>query len=575
MKKIGILLLGLLTSATMFAQTCTVSPNATAVGVYPAVLDLGTVGTAYEQDVTIIFPADTIGYPITQAIITGVDLPAGLSWDCNTTDCTYNPSVNPAGCFRVYGTPESMGTFNISVTVDLGIAMFSGMINTYTTTIEVQGAANGLSNAGFNTSTGAGCAPLNVSFINNNPGMDGYQWSFGNGHSHWGENPENVVFEEPGEYVVSYTAYGNADTNYTYRLNSINLTDVLQSLWYVALFDMTPKFYIEIYESGIPNYVYRSHSPSSAPSGHVPQSYNGINLALNPAKTYTVKVWEYDALDADDACGEHVIVFPFASGHSQNPATSTINWNITATPIYPQSDMVVTDTIRVYGPIAVPEIGYSNGELTAVSADAVTYQWYRNGIEVANATSASYVPTESGYYTVVVANEGGCSEVSIEVLVAICLTDYTPQLVFGNNTTLELTNPLSGLTAQWAVNGVIVEGGTGNTMPIGQSGAYTVVLSDEYGCSYSSEAYNAYLSVNELASSSVITFPNPTTGKLNISAQSTIQTIDVLDATGRVVIASTASNSNAVVDLSDLPNGYYIVKIQTVDGFINKNIVKQ
>lgn len=574
MKKIGTLLLGLLLGANAIAQTCTVDPSFTEIGAHPSVLEIGTVGTTYEQDVTVIFPSDTIGYPIVQAIITNVNLPAGLSWDCNTSDCTYNPSVNPAGCFRIYGTPESMGTFNISIEVDLSIELFGGMINTYTTTLEISAASNGLTNEGFNTSSGAGCAPLTVSFTNNNPGMDGYQWSFGNGHNHWGETPENVVYEEPGEYLVNYTAYGNADTTYTYVLNSINLTYVEQSLWYVWLFDMNPKFYIEIFESGQTNYVYRSSNPADSPNGHAPKAFNGINLPIDPTKTYTVKVWEYDLADADDACGTHVIAAPFTNDSSAIANTSTINWTITTTQHLPSPDMQVVDTIRVYGPIAVPEVEYTNGQLVAIAADAVTYQWKKDGVSIENATESTYTPTESGYYTVVVANAGGCEEVAIEVLVSICLNDYTPSLEFAENTTLEYTNPVAGHSVQWLVNNVVVEGAEGTTMPITQSGAYTIIVSDQYGCSYTSEAYNAFLSVNELAANSVIAFPNPTTGKLNISAQSTIKTIDVLDATGRVVIANTANDNTTAIDLSTLPNGYYIVKIQTVDGFINKNVVK-
>ena len=574
MKKLGTIIIGLLTGANIFAQTCTVNPDATTVGAYPSVLEIGTVGVAYEQDVTIIFPTDSLGYPVVAATINNVSLPAGLSWECSTPDCFYTPNTNAAGCFRISGTPTDMGIFPIVINATLDLSVLPGLPNQYQTSLEITGAATGLSNEGFNSSTGIGCAPLSVSFLNNNPGMDGYQWNFGNGHSHWGENPENVVFEEPGEYVVSYTAYGNADTTYTYVLNSINLTSVEQSLWYTAVFDMNPKFYVTIYEAGVASHIYQSSTPSSAPTGQAPKTFNNINLTLDPTKSYTVEIYEYDALNADDDCGSHYITFPFENGTSVNPAMSTISWNITATAHMPTADMHVTDTIHVHGAVTVPDVDYSNGELIATSSDDVTFQWYLNGTAINDATTLSYTPTLSGYYTVVVANAGGCSETSIEVLATSCLPDYSPEIVFVTTGGLELENALADHTIDWYFNGSIVTGANTTVMPVTATGAYSVTLTDAFGCTYTSAAYNASLSATELAFGSVTAFPNPTTGKLTINTEAVITAVDVLDASGRIVQTTAANATTTSVDLTTLPNGYYMVKIQTVQGVITKNVVK-
>lgn len=50
--------------------------------------------------------------------------------------------------------------------------------------------------------------------------------------------------------------------------------------------------------------------------------------------------------------------------------------------------------------------------LTAISGSAITWQWYKSGVLIPGATSASYSPTTGGDYTVVVTDANGCSNTS-------------------------------------------------------------------------------------------------------------------------------------------------------------------
>ena len=53
--------------------------------------------------------------------------------------------------------------------------------------------------------------------------------------------------------------------------------------------------------------------------------------------------------------------------------------------------------------------------MTAYSA--VTYQWYLNDAEIANATSHIYVAQQAGYYSVAITDTNGCRVVSNNVFV--------------------------------------------------------------------------------------------------------------------------------------------------------------
>lgn len=76
-----------------------------------------------------------------------------------------------------------------------------------------------------------------------------------------------------------------------------------------------------------------------------------------------------------------------------NNAQNKISWN--------------TDTLKVYDPPAAPVITFSNGVL-GTTLTYTTYQWYLNNAPIAGATSATYIPTQNGSYTLQVTNGGEC-----------------------------------------------------------------------------------------------------------------------------------------------------------------------
>jgi hypothetical protein len=68
-----------------------------------------------------------------------------------------------------------------------------------------------------------------------------------------------------------------------------------------------------------------------------------------------------------------------------------------------------TTVITVYLPI-VPVISWSAGVLSASAA--TSYQWYLNGVDIADSTSSALIPDLNGNYTVVVIDSNGCEATS-------------------------------------------------------------------------------------------------------------------------------------------------------------------
>jgi hypothetical protein len=89
--------------------------------------------------------------------------------------------------------------------------------------------------------------------------------------------------------------------------------------------------------------------------------------------------------------------------------------------------------------------------------------------------------------------------------------------------------------------------------------------------------YTLNLSVGDAALNSLKIYPNPTSDHLYITGNNLdIQNVFVSDLNGRVLKSFDFSSvSEAVVDLTGLTNGVYIVSVKSEEDTVNKKIVKQ
>lgn len=72
---------------------------------------------------------------------------------------------------------------------------------------------------------------------------------------------------------------------------------------------------------------------------------------------------------------------------------------------------VSTETIEIENiPVFVASITEDAG--TLIASDGLTFQWFLNGEEIISAVSNSYVPTESGLYSVLITDANGCQDTS-------------------------------------------------------------------------------------------------------------------------------------------------------------------
>ena len=74
---------------------------------------------------------------------------------------------------------------------------------------------------------------------------------------------------------------------------------------------------------------------------------------------------------------------------------------------------------------------------------------------------------------------------------------------------------------------------------------------------------------------SVLIAPNPTKNNVNINCNSNIQSIQLFDVQGRILMTQLANNSQSTVDVSNYTNGIYFVKVTTEIGALIERIIKE
>lgn len=571
MKRYLILLLILLTSVSLHAQ-CTIDSSQTAPGIYPDTLQAAVVNQMYNQDITFVMITDTLGLTISNfhlANVTG--LPAGMTWQCNnfSNNCNYNPAVSIYGCVNLSGTPLVAGTYSVTVTVIATLQIVGDQTIPYTIPFIV--VPDTVSNPGFSMTNSSGCAPLTVSFINNNPGQASYHWDFDNGIQSNLESPPSQIYNVPGDYAVTQTVTSGG--NPQYFLTEITVASIPNN--YGAPVDV-PDMYFLIYDSsGSQIYDSRPAILNTNP----PHTWALPNIPLQNGN-YTIHVWDEDGglFGADDDLG----AVSFAGWSSSGSATGTlpgvsgslvVNYSILEIPVPVYS---YTDTVHVFANPAIPLI-VANGPLSFCDGDSIVLtcndsnaiQGYEGTSLLIGETNHDVTVTTSGDYNVIVTNASGCTAQSLISTVVVNPNPPKPTFYVAGNT---LNCVLTGYMLQWYFQGNALTGETSQTLNATQQGTYYVIATDSIsGCSTVSDPLQfTPVSVSELSEPdfAAVLSPNPSSGNvmLKLTTSSAIITqVQIMDISGKMVAQQEFFSQRGIMQVPIItetyPKGFYLVRI--------------
>lgn len=559
-----LLLTFLLVSGWGAAQICNIDYSQTSPGIYPDTMPVGYVNQPYDEDITFVMPLDTQGFDFTNFHILSIGLPVGLNWQCNnaTNNCNYDPQTNQYGCVNVFGTPLLAGQYQVDVTVIADLTIVQGVPTTFSVFLEILPDNVPVSNNGFSMAGANGCAPQTVDFTNNNPGLLAYQWDFGNGNTSTLESPTPQVYTAPGDYIVNYQAWTSLDTTHVYTLTDVSIQSMSGYGEGFPSFEVADPYYI-IFENG------NTFSQSSIIANTDPPVSWTTSQLLDPANTYTIEIWESDSdpseilLGADDYMGVHTINLNGCAGCAAGSAT--ISYTINHQVIYPTPAIVSVDTIHISGLPTAPPISYDSLTHTLSANDlGDSYQWYFNGSPVAGATDTTHVVMNSGYYHLVAINAGGCVAFSDTLLAIYCSPNFQPTIEQNTDGNLVVTN-VGNHDIQWYMDGSVSPDDTLQILVPNGAGDFYVVLTDEFGCSYTSDTLGVTVGLQESILSEWKIYPNPASNYLMVESDTDheLKELEVIDLMGRVVFRKRVIESKEKIDLTRLKNGTYWIRLNS------------
>lgn len=559
------------------AQCPTCAPDLTCTNttgtpqICPAIPPNATTGVYYEQVMTFFIPTDVVdpssgvNATLLQLTITDVSgIPFGLEFTLNDADgIFYPPQGENYGCATICGTPVLPGTYDIVISITALAEAFGFQVtqnDSFIITLIVEQGPGGTSTFAFDQS--AGCGTIDVDYVATIGGDAGqlttYNWDFGNGQTGNVADPAPVNYPTPGTYTASLqTVISN------YVITSVNLAGV-NGNWSGDADDLfsTADPYFTI-NNGAGSAVYTSGTVNNQTSA----SYANVNFTLsNPP--YTITFWDSDDITQDDNLGTSSfnIAVGSQSFNSGNGTSGTINialsevTNISASTsisVFPQPDALVS--------VAGNVISCPNDTMP-------TYFWYYDGVLISGESGPSLTMTESGYYSVYVQNEFGCSSTSEPYLYC------APIEAFWNAAADQLSVADIYDTYQWFYNGMLLQGAITYYLISPPNGVYAVQVTNSYGCVLTSDMITVNVGVEEIALDDQLNiYPNPVTDVLNVQWNNTTESanLSIRDLSGRLVLSERVANGNAVLDLSNLSSGNYILELQMEDRTLRKQVIKQ
>jgi len=78
---------------------------------------------------------------------------------------------------------------------------------------------------------------------------------------------------------------------------------------------------------------------------------------------------------------------------------------------------------------------------------------------------------------------------------------------------------------------------------------------------------------NKNSSDIISAYPNPTSGMLSLSNTSDFLSAEIINSKGQLM-KQLDKNSGTEINMSDLPNGIYLLHVKTSDGYYTSKIVK-
>lgn len=464
---------------------------------------------------------------------------------------------------KTNATSASANSGNYIVTMTTS----QGCVSKDTTTVTVK-PLPAKPTAGSNSPLCTG-ATLNLTGNSSTSGVS-YSWVGPNSFSSSTQNPSkgSVTTTDNGSYIVTATLNGcsRKDTTVVTVFPTTPTPTAGNTGPYCVGSD------IQLTATTVPGATYTWSGPSFSSTDQNPLIQTGT---LANAGTYTV----------------------YATANGCNSGTSNTTVSVVNGPsvsIYPSPRDTVCGS----------PTGSATFVATAVNPGGTpSYQWYKNGVQIATTTSNTYtatgIQTGDAYYAKLVPGSGAActTPVNSNKITMTVMPYVTPTVsisVSPDSTawsgvmltfTATTTNAGNKPSYQWKLNGVNVNGALSNVWGasnLNDKDKVTCEVTSSYICPQPQKVTSNVITlkiktgINNLSQHNISIYPNPTQTTLTVEGVAKGTMLQLKDVLGRQVINTTSTQTKTVLNTAQLSAGNYLLILTTTDGEVmTEKVVKE
>lgn len=255
-------------------------------------------------------------------------------------------------------------------------------------------------------------------------------------------------------------------------------------------------------------------------------------------------------------------------------------------PVPPVADFTVSSTIGCAG----QTITFTNASTGSVK----TYEWdFGANASPATATGAgphdvTYSSTGVSTVSLRAVSDFGPEDTETKTDLITTSATHTPTITRGETSDPEIISltASSGDSYQWFRNNVAISGATNQVLETSEDGVYTVEVSIN-SCIGRAAALNVVIIVTGLEddiifSRTVKVFPNPVQDKLSIGISNAVMgehSFNFYNANGRLIRQEKElkdrNDATFTFDVSNIPDGNYLIQVVSPKGATVKKVIKQ
>lgn len=345
--------------------------------------------------------------------------------------------------------------------------------------------------------------------------------------------------------------------------------------------------------------VSQIHNLGNQTESNIPANYS-VNGVASIATTYTGSIAPGDSA---------YVFFPMPYDFSANGTYTVKAWTSMAGDIGLGNDTAAV-SITNSNPVALTSTTYTNGIQTAYDFASITQSWAGLGVGFSNQTTHAHSGGVALFWTINNTTMGApngtyetmnilpCMDVTSGDTYRISywkksatsgtLTVNGQSGIFSglNNDIADMTDVLKAYSALTPTNAPGVSGWVKDSVDYVAASTETRYFAIGGKGVLSAPGQQINVRIDDIRIEKIITtgiknntlttaslFPNPSTGLLNINNIEAVSTVEVYNVIGDKVYSNKLDKGNNAIDLSNLANGSYFVKINSNNGTTTKKVV--